>query len=157
MKAQLFPFVLGIILSSCATSYQAIKFDQPYSKVFENLPGTKDELFVKANEWMIKSFINAESVIEYSDKEAGALMGKYLMSGKTISNYYGSVDTRVFAKIDVRIKDGKAMITIEPLGQWMYDPSGLSIYNYSKEQALTDMDKLSNNLQTSLMTRAIDF
>jgi hypothetical protein len=157
MRTKLLSFVLALVIfTSCAMSYQAIKFDQPYSKVFEDLPGNKNQLFVKANEWMIKTFISAQSVIQYSDKEEGALIGKYLLHG---TEGYGSyaIDTRIFAKIDIRIKDNKAMITIEPLSEWNYDSSGMTIFNYSKEKALADIDVLSSSLQAALLAKTIEF
>ncbi|WP_107822016.1 DUF4468 domain-containing protein [Mangrovibacterium marinum] len=49
------------------------------------VPGTKDELYVKANEWMVRSFNNAKSVIQFQDKEAGKIMGKYLLHGSSQS------------------------------------------------------------------------
>jgi hypothetical protein len=136
--------------------YQVVKFDQPYSKVFENLPEDKNQLFIKANEWMIKTFNNAESVIQYSDKEAGALIGKYLMSGSSDPGYPNR-DTRIYAKIDIRVKDNKAIIIIEPLSEWKHDPSGLTILTYSKEDAITDMDALSESFHKSLIAKAIEF
>ena len=49
------------------------------------------------------------------------------------------------------------MLTIEPLTQWNYDPSGFSVYKYSKEKAQADMDELSNSLHNALLAKAIDF
>jgi len=92
--------LLSLIFITACVVYKTVS-SEPYSEVFENLPGTKDELFVKANEWMVKTFTSAESVIEYSDKEAGALMGKYLMYHKTEAGMYGETTIDVFATIDI--------------------------------------------------------
>jgi hypothetical protein len=146
-----------LIVSSCAP-YQVISFDQAYIKVFEDLPGNKNQLFVKANEWMVKTFNSAESVIQFSDKEEGTIIGKYLMFGEVHSGGYGvTVDNRVYAKIDIRIKDNKARISIEPLDKWQYDPSGISIYKLSRESALDEMDGLSDGLHKALIAKTIDF
>ena len=41
----------------------------------------QDDLFIKANDWMISMFKDASSVIQFNDKQEGVLIGKYLMSG----------------------------------------------------------------------------
>lgn len=149
--------ILLLLFTGCA-AYQKISYSEPFSKVYEDLPGDRNQLFVKANEWMIKTFTSAESVVEFSDKEEGVLMGKYLMFGETRTGMYGvSSDTRVYAKIDIRIKDQRAMLTIEPMGEWYYDPSGFSIYKFGKDQCLQEMERLSESLHTSLMAKQIDF
>ena len=146
-------------VSSCI-SYQTVAFTEQESfvKVFDDLEGNKDELFIKANDWMITSFKDATSVIQFSDKEAGTLIGKYLMAGKM---HYGgqgiSIDTRVYAKIDVRVKDSKTRISIEPLGSWLYDKSGMTIYEYSKERANLDMNELAMSLLNELNSEQVEF
>ena len=37
----------------------------------------KNSNFIKANEWMVQSFNDAKSVIQFKDKEAGIFKGKY--------------------------------------------------------------------------------
>jgi len=147
------------IISSC-TAYQTVSFteDEAYVQVYDSLADNKDDLFIKANDWMITTFIKATSVIEYSDKESGTLLGKYLMAGTVKTGAYGvSVDTRVYSKIDIRVKDNKARIIITPLTDWKYDSSGFTIYNYSKEQALLDMAALSDSLNKKLESTVVDF
>ncbi|MPN59673.1 hypothetical protein SDC9_207395 [bioreactor metagenome] len=68
-----------------------------------------------------------------------------------------SVDSRVYAKIDVRVRDNRARISIEPLNSWQYDDSGLTIYNYSKENFYQDMDKLFLSFDNALKAGTIDF
>jgi hypothetical protein len=147
-------FLLSLLLYSCA-SYQIISYDQPFVKVFDDIQGTQDQLFIKANEWMIKTFTNPSSVIEFTDKEEGIIMGKYLMFGEAKASAYISIDTRVFAKIDIRVKDNKARISIEPLDKWNYDP--YTIYNYSKEDCMKDLELLSENLHKTLLSEAVTF
>lgn len=154
--------IYSILLISCSPAV-LIQFneDEQLVEVFENLPGTKEHLYLKANAWMIETFNNAESVIQHTDKEEGAIIGRYLMSGElTQATGLGTVDSRVYAIIDIRVKDGKARIEIKPQGKWTYYQSstiGGRYYNYSKEDAMQDMAQLSEGFYNSLLKDDIKF
>ena len=50
-----------------------------FQRIDSNLHGTKADLFVKANEWVAKTFVSAKDVIQMSDKEAGKILAKGVM------------------------------------------------------------------------------
>jgi hypothetical protein len=81
--------------------------DRKYEKVITVPDAKKDELYIKANAWMVKEFNSAESVIEFQDKESGKIMGKFTHS---MSDAY-SYTTKQTLSIDVQ--DGRARIRIE--------------------------------------------
>jgi hypothetical protein len=148
---------LIFLLPSCEP-LQTVMVNEPFIKVYDNLDDTQSQLFVKANEWMIKTFAKASSVIEFSDKVEGTLIGKYLMSGLERVGAYGmTADSRVYAKIDIRVKDHKARISIEPLGSWKYDPNKMTIYDYSLEMAKSDMNNLAQSFYDALKTKKVEF
>jgi hypothetical protein len=150
----------SMVLSSCFGAYQTVYFTEAeaVSRVIDNLGASKSELFIRANDWMVTNFNDASSVIEFSDKESGTLIGKYKLFGTVKSGSYGTtVDTRVYAKIDIRIKDNKVKATILPLGDWQYDSSGFTIYKYNKETAINDINKLIDSLKIKLNTVEDDF
>jgi hypothetical protein len=66
-----------VVLSSCIPSTILTVNERPL-KIEVQSSLDKDALFVKANLWMVDVFNNAESIIQYSDKEASVLKGKYL-------------------------------------------------------------------------------
>lgn len=145
---------------SCTTI--PVKFtEQDYHKeVFEDVVGSQAELFLKANTWMVETFNNAESVIQHSDKEAGAIIGKYLMYGslsRSSGMYATTVDTRVYAIIDIRVKDNKARIEVKPQGEWQYDESGMTQYGYSKQDAINEMKSLAESFHKALIKKESDF
>lgn len=149
--------LLAIIINSCAP-LKTIMIEEPFIKVYDDLEASQNELFLKANEWMVATFKDAESVIQYSDKEEGTLLGKYLMFGEIRQGLYNvTTDTRIYAKIDIRVKDNKARISIEPMEPWKYDPSGMTIYGFSKEDAIAEMEALANNLHNALKSEKIEF
>lgn len=84
-------------------------------KIIE-VPGqSKDNLYVRTNIWFVENFNSAESVIQFSDKEAGRITGKYTFTyGDGIYNY------AVKQNIDVEVKEGKARIKIyEPFRKYI--------------------------------------
>ncbi|MDD4721110.1 MAG: DUF4468 domain-containing protein [Bacteroides sp.] len=160
MKKSLYLILLLFFATSCGTT-RMITIDEPTIKVYTDLVDSQDDLFIKANDWMISMFVDASSVIEFSDKEGGVLIGKYLMSGEIRTGYSfyatATVDSRVYAKIDIRVRDGRARISIEPIGSWKYDDSGLTIYNYSKENFYQDMDKMMLSFENAIKAETIEF
>ena len=69
---------LALLLVSCATVKTS---DVKGKTVIVEIPGaSKDELFVKASTWMVETFNSSKSVTQYSDKEAGVIKGKYIIS-----------------------------------------------------------------------------
>ena len=160
MKKSLYLILLLFFATSCGTT-RMITIDEPTIKGYTDLVDSQDDLFIKANDWMISMFVDASSVIEFSDKEGGVLIGKYLMSGEIRTGYSfyatATVDSRVYAKIDIRVRDGRARISIEPIGSWKYDDSGLTIYNYSKENFYQDMDKMMLSFENAIKAETIEF
>ena len=98
----------AIVLFSCAPSLINFTEDEHLGEIYEDVIGSHDELYLRANSWMISTFNDAESVIQHSDKEEGVIIGRYLMNGTVSAGMYGSVDTRVYAVIDIRVRDDRA-------------------------------------------------
>lgn len=73
----------------------------------------KEDLWVKTNQWFVETFNNAESVIQFQDKEAGKMVGKYVYSYGVISGYTSQYNIKSIISIDVR--DAEVRIQI-------YDP-----------------------------------
>ena len=101
---------LALLLVSCATVKTS---DVKGKTVIVEMPGaSKDELFVKASTWMVEAFKSSKSVIQYSDKEAGVIKGKYI-----ISFMQGLLDAECESVITIECKDEKCRIVIgDPYG-----------------------------------------
>lgn len=71
----------GFILNGCATMMgaKAAPEMRTFEKVIEISDKSKDQIYIKANGWFVETFNSAESVIEFQDKEAGKIMGKYVL------------------------------------------------------------------------------
>lgn len=97
--------VLVILFTSCANKYTPASQEQLTQSDIYNIEGkTKAELYVSANEWMAENFVNAKSVIQYSDKEAGKIVGKYIDNSQEGSYYYTYKSVMTISFKDGRIK-----------------------------------------------------
>lgn len=155
MKKSIF-FLLAITLLTSCVTYQKVTFaPDEFVKVYET-PGTKDALFLKSNEWMVGIFKDATSVIQHSDKEEGVIIGKYLMFGTITPGAYGTtIDSRVYAIIDIRVKDGKARLAIQP-GNYSAVTSMMGP-GYTKDKALADLNALADSFNRALLKNEVTF
>lgn len=104
-------FVLFLLLSGCASTIYGKKADdslRSFQKVIDAPGQSKTELYLKANEWAVKNFVKANSVIEFSDKDAGKIMGKFVYEFQD-----GIYDTLIRSTVTVESKDGKVRISLE--------------------------------------------
>jgi len=114
MKNLVVVLVLAITVSSCVST-AIVKSPEAMSSIVLT-EDDKDTNFIKANEWMVENFNNAESVIQFTDKEAGIIKGKYLMKAgfyQPKSQYSSEIKTEAtYAIITLRVRDNKAKIEI---------------------------------------------
>lgn len=114
MKKVILVLVVAMSVMSCISTKSVASPEPMSSNVVTQ--DDKDTNFIKANEWMVEQFNNAESVIQFADKEAGIIKGKYLMKEgfyQPRSQYTAEVKTPpTYAVITLRVKDNKARIEI---------------------------------------------
>jgi len=63
---------------------------------------------------MVGKFNNAKSVIQFSDKEAGVVTGKYLLRSTYEFSGMTTTERDVYSIIKIQLKDNAARITITP-------------------------------------------
>jgi hypothetical protein len=145
-KLLLLPVLTVLILSlqSCAVITTESK---PVTKVVNIEDATKNELYVRANNWMVGAFNNAESVIQFTDKETGTITGKYLLGTVTQASQYGAAN-RAFAIIQIQVKDGASKITITP-DSFKY-AKGNPYTLYTGEKAQEDINALMTSFEQAI-------
>ena len=161
MKKLLLFIITGTLLTSCASTKILVNFDEAVVKIYD-VKGTKDELFVNANRWMVSVFKDARSVIQFSDKTEGVLIGKYLL-------YYPKslydICPEIYAIIEINVKDDKGGISVKPYN-WGYVKANSGIpywtgtqdeHLYSKEKAIADIDALCEDFNKSLQAEKAIF
>lgn len=131
-----------------------IKVDrQPIEKIVKIEGKSKNELFVLANNWMIHTFNNAESVIQFSDKESGTITGKYLMGIVSAANEYGP-GQKAMAIINIQIKDGACKLTISPQ-PFQYAEGNLYTL-YTKDDMERDLKLLIDSFERGMTQESND-
>lgn len=156
LKKNLFVLALFgvLLLTSCATTQRTVTWDGPIIKVYD-ATGSKDELFIRSNRWMISIFRDARNIIQYSDKDEGILIGKYLLHEHY--NAVGMIET-IYAIIEINVKDNKARISVTPdnysyatfkLGDPEQDPAA-----YTGKKAMFDIEVLCSSFYRGVNTEA---
>lgn len=116
--------------------------------------GSKNELFVKANNWMVEIFTNSKSVIQFSDKEAGVVIGRYLFKDFGTKTVMGKIVDfgEIFAIIKLQVKDGATKITIDTDDFIEIHSKANENYRYTKEKAVQEIYTLMDNYEHYLKT-----
>jgi hypothetical protein len=119
--------IMGVLLSVILLSMAACKTtgtpQVDYSKIVDAPGVSQDDLFVKVNLWAVGYFNKADSVIEYSDKGAGIISGKYIghthliMGGLSGRQYVRSIFT-------ISVKDDKVKLDLKPTELITYNGNG---------------------------------
>jgi uncharacterized protein YceK len=158
MKKILLVLVVVLVTTSCG-SVKVDKVMIPGMDKVVTVALSKNKGYVKANEWAVTTFANAQSVIQFSDKEEGVIMGKYILAnsytGYTVNAYTGistpyTIDA-VYALVRVQAKEGAAKITITPndfTHSIVSDGMGGKKESYSREQAIVDVTRIMSEFET---------
>jgi len=140
-------FFSAILLHSCVS----IKYQTPPPQISANFENEidKNANYVLANEWLVETFNNAESVIQFADKESGLVKGKYVLRAGYVSTspYVASRDA-LYAIITIRLRDNACRIEIDPPSRGFYSQRiGTVEYGYTVLQFDEDARNLINNFQ----------
>jgi len=149
----LFSIIFSVVLlfSSCISSRK--KIESPPVRV-QNVTtqNDKNSNYIKANEWMVQSFGNTESVIQFTDIEAGIVKGKYIMKeGSTTTGLYGVTTSSpsFYAIITIRVKDNASRIEIlPPIGMYSQTANGIEfgftpyVFNKSADELIASFKEI---------------
>ena len=146
-KLFFFGIVIIVIISmqSCAMNQYLTSTEK--SNVVNVEGKTKNELYIRANTWMVETFNNAESVIQFSDKENGIVTGKYIMTTIITST---TTSHGVYSMIKIQVKDGAARITIIPQSYQNNANVFAGGVGYSLEKMNADIDELIKDFTISI-------
>jgi hypothetical protein len=125
----------------------------PVSKIVTINNVAKNELFVRANNWMISTFKDARSSIQFTDKENGTITGKYLLGTISKINIYNSdrhdSDRYAYAIISIKVKEEASKITINPYA--FHNSEGNPYPLYTEEDARLDIDELISSFEKFIL------
>ena len=158
-----------LVFVSCATTSSAdlTELYTGVQKVIDIPNNSKAELFVKANNWAVAAFNNAESVIEFSDKDSGSITGKYIAKYSSVSIPFGICSVEPLTLMRVEIKDNKARISLNLTGIDYYNGAGVKFndtagVNSCFKKAEADIlkakwDEMIASLETALNANNADW
>jgi len=110
MKLYIALFILVSIGCAPAKKIEKQNYPVPFEFVLiDTVNADKNYIYVKAHEWISKTYNSAKTVIDMQDKEAGKLIGKAKIT-ITPSSYssHGSIAASVVDYIiSIDVKDGK--------------------------------------------------
>lgn len=129
-------FIISCASSGLTPSPEEIR---TFEKVFEIPNTSKDDLYIRANTWFVNTFKSSKSVIQFQDKDAGKIMGKYLMP----MTYSECIST-----ITVDVKENRARIHIS--GLVISTGADWTVFLEFLQQALVIWNDLAESLEKEL-------
>jgi Domain of unknown function (DUF4468) with TBP-like fold len=103
--------VITFILFSVQSFAQENKnFPIPFEfKLIDSVEGSQATMFSKAMEWMANTYKSSKSVIEFSDKESGKIVGKAIIfcDGKSSLGMTPCENATISYTITITVRDGK--------------------------------------------------
>ena len=135
---------MAITVSSCASLGSATTTASTKEAVIDLEGRTKEDLYIQSRDWLITAFTSSKSVIQYSDKEEGIIIGKYLLYSYGLNNEVQRT-TDFYAIIRIQVKDGAAKISVTPINVLVratyLEKSSYYAY-YTQQNADADIAKL---------------
>jgi hypothetical protein len=114
MKKMLIAGVLLLQIITACSPYKSITtstdFPNPYEfTLIDTVTGNRDRIYIRANEWMVRTFNSSKSVIHMQDKEAGKIIGKAVFEVPGKTGLYGDLKGRDYVNytISIDVKDGR--------------------------------------------------
>jgi hypothetical protein len=131
----------AILFSGCKAAKYVPEEERRIERTISIAGASKNELYLKANAWFVEAFNSAESVIEYQDKEDGAIMGKYILSMPYDVGYNlftsSSLDYNIRQVILVEVREEAVRIRIRnPYYQFGKIPAFYPLSDQDKVDAL---------------------
>ena len=145
-----------LLLKSCVTA-NIQQSPPPLIAHFENQID-KNANYVLANEWMVESFNDAESVIQFTDKESGTIKGKYTLRTAYVSTSpYVASRPGLSAIITIRVRDNACRIEIDPPSSGFYSAMSMgtetgytaSMFDEAGRNLINDFQKRMNGTEPS--------
>lgn len=146
MKSIIFLFLITLMTSCAAPKSQFFQIDEVSKTITINEP--KDNVFVKSNLWLVDTFVSAKSVLQYSDKEAGVIAGKFIIMDDP---YRTDIDKGVEAIIKIFVKESNVKVSIKPLPYPRYQSYG-NRNETIKNEITSNVNRLINDFEQYINT-----
>jgi hypothetical protein len=115
MRNLIYVFIV-FLFSGCITAkYSKTDYPDPFEfNRVDSVSGSKNELYVRAHEWVAKSFVNANEVIQMNDKDAGKLIAKGIMTSDVpLGAMVGTAHYQISFTISIDVKQDKYRVSMK--------------------------------------------
>ena len=109
MKNLIIILILFAVMASCASKREAISTPEMTGTI--DVPQrSQSYLYAKANRWIVTTFDEPKLVVQFSDKEEGLVIGKYLIFA---TDREDKKCPMIYSTFNINTKDGSARIVID--------------------------------------------
>jgi len=145
--------IILIMLVGCATMSMEWMNSFEVKKVISVPNKTKNDLYIATNLWAVDAFRKSDSVIEFSDKDAGVIKGKYIQDlgynfwaswAKSSKYYFATVNNEVRLVITITSRDEEVEITLN-------NPTITSGWSISQDELRATCEMLIASLEKDLV------
>ncbi len=137
---------------SCATT--SASDYEPKIEIVEAEGQAKDELFRKMNTWAVRFFKDANSAIDYTDKDEGVISGKAYM---VLSNWFGQ-PVVAYTLFTIECKDEKCRMTLELLDMpYFVNTYGRKVYQGSLDDVEACYQNIITEFKKEIKANATDW
>src|SRR5271154_4429306 len=161
--------VLMVCLFGCAANkkIRPYSYPKPFQFVLSDVSkGNKNYLYIRANQWMVKTFVSAKEVIQVADKDAGKLVGKSFFEIPMPTPTSPSHTDFVYFTISIEVEDGKFRCVLsdfyheggpaakgKPINFGSLDAEALIISGIDHTQALYDTKNKTMDKSKALLSK----
>jgi len=110
MKRAILYAILLILLfaAGCVTTMKFVNEPINIQRIIE-VTGSKDDLYLLANEWMAQTYIASSHVIQYQDKDEGVIIGR----AKTGTKFIGLGTYEFWYNMKIEARNDKVRVTLD--------------------------------------------
>lgn len=148
MKKQIKIIIVMLVLALQSCAVMTTENTPAITKIIEVEGESKNQLYVKANNWVVETFKDAKSVIQFTDKESGTITGKFYLGGTSIKNKFNSPTASL---IKIIVKDNASKITIDPPSYTYY--KGGRLDSQVKEKTEEEINLLMDTFKLAMQKK----
>ncbi|MDR1216053.1 MAG: DUF4468 domain-containing protein [Treponema sp.] len=151
---KLFGFCLVVVFcfSACVSTVEVLTEPPTYDEVVDVAGISASDLFTKVNLWSFDTFRDADSVIQFSDKENRIIKGKYVSDLK-LGGYQQYLTTTT---ITVEVKDEKYRVsfTNPTYREYVTNGYGMRFWGFKGGYQPATTQKIADGIKNEWLTLA---
>lgn len=162
MRVILLFCVIGL-LSGCAATMRISPEDAVYQKIIELPNQSKSAIYEKSRQWFAERFKSARSIIEYENKDEGAIIGNSAMPRPVSVVHIGGGSTISYTMKE-EIKDNRVRLTfnnfvafaptsVNNITGQVYSGGEMPVLQADLEGLRANLDLLADDLRTYILNK----